>query len=41
MWEVDREGATHTLYRLGITMIPVPRHTDIDERLAEQDLQGV
>jgi hypothetical protein len=36
-WEIDREGANHTVYRLGrTTKIPVPRHTEIDERLAEE-----
>ena len=35
-WEVAREGGRHTVYRLGNIMIPVPRHTEIDDRLAEQ-----
>lgn len=34
-WTVDRQGANHTVFRLGATMIPVPRHTEIDNRLAE------
>lgn len=31
-----REGANHTVYRLGDVMIPIPRHRDIGERLTEQ-----
>lgn len=34
-WGVEREGGRHTLFRLGGTLIPVPRHTEIDERLAK------
>ncbi|HZV50545.1 MAG TPA: hypothetical protein VFD49_12335 [Candidatus Dormibacteraeota bacterium] len=34
-WEFHREGGNHTVYRLGRTMIPVPRHLEIDEQLAE------
>ncbi len=30
-----REGRNHTLYRLGATMIPIPRHTELDDRFAE------
>ncbi len=35
-WAVDREGSNHTVYRLGKTMIPVPRHREIDNVLAEK-----
>jgi hypothetical protein len=33
-WTVAREGANHTVYRLGNTRIPIPRHAEIGERLA-------
>lgn len=31
-WTIDREGRNHTLYRLGATMIPIPRHAELGER---------
>jgi len=31
-WKVHREGANHTIYLLGGTRIPIPRHTEIGER---------
>lgn len=34
-WAIDREGRSHTLYRLGVTMIPIPRHAELDDRFAE------
>ncbi|MER7013016.1 hypothetical protein ABT324_16475 [Saccharopolyspora sp. NPDC000359] len=33
-WHLAREGSNHAIYRLGGKMIPVPRHTEIDESLA-------
>jgi hypothetical protein len=33
-WKVHREGANHTIYLLGGTRIPIPRHNEIGERLA-------
>ena len=33
-WKVYREGANHTIYLLGGTRIPIPRHSEIGERLA-------
>jgi hypothetical protein len=33
-WAVVREGANHTIYQLGGTPIPVPRHAEIGETLA-------
>jgi hypothetical protein len=33
-WKVHREGASHTIYLLGGTRIPIPRHNEIGERLA-------
>ena len=35
-WEVHREGANHTIYRLGNTVIPVPRHIEIGPGLSEE-----
>jgi hypothetical protein len=35
-WTCNREGANHTVYDLDGLMIPVPRHRDIDERLARE-----
>jgi hypothetical protein len=32
-WKVHREGANHTIYLLGGTRIPIPRHNEIGERL--------
>ena len=29
-----REGGSHTIYRLGSTVIPIPRHTELGENLA-------
>lgn len=34
-WEVQREGAKHTVYRLGATTIPIPRHVEIGLGLSE------
>jgi hypothetical protein len=34
VWELSREGGRHSVYQLGQTMIPVPRHTEIDDQLA-------
>jgi len=34
VWELEREGARHTVYRLGRTMIPVARHMEIDDQMA-------
>lgn len=28
---LDREGAEHTVYRIGTTIIPIPRHREVDE----------
>ncbi|HEX8133522.1 MAG TPA: hypothetical protein VF880_08845 [Actinomycetes bacterium] len=33
-WKVHRQGASHTIYLLGSTRIPIPRHHEIGERLA-------
>jgi hypothetical protein len=32
-WAVAREGANHTIYLLGRTRMPIPRHSKIRERL--------
>ncbi|QFG13465.1 HicA-like toxin [Gordonia phage Powerball] len=34
-WEVEREGANHTIYRLGSQRIAVGRHTELGNRYAE------
>jgi hypothetical protein len=31
----DREGANHTVYRLDGVIIPIPRHREIDNQMAE------
>lgn len=31
VFEVAREGGKHSIYRLGSLLIPVPRHTEINE----------
>ena len=36
VWELFKEGGNHTIYLLGGERIPVPRHTEIDEGLAEK-----
>jgi hypothetical protein len=35
-WAVLREGANHTVYLLGPTRIPIPRHTEFGPGLTEQ-----
>lgn len=34
-WVEVREGANHTVYALDGLRIPVPRHRDIDEQMAQ------
>ncbi len=34
-WGLLREGGNHTVYSLDGTMIPIPRHSEIDNQLAE------
>lgn len=38
-WTLTREGANHTVYRLGSTKIPIPRHTEIGPGTAEAILK--
>lgn len=33
VWELEREGGNHTVYKLDGEMIPIPRHNEIGERL--------
>ena len=33
-WYIKRNGGNHDLYTNGISIEPIPRHTDIRERLA-------
>lgn len=35
-WVLDYEGARHTIYKLGGKKIPVERHSEIDNLLAEK-----
>lgn len=32
---LDREGAKHSVYRIGTTIIPVPRHREVNEMTTE------
>jgi hypothetical protein len=34
-WECVREGANHSVYVLSNVTVPVPRHRELGERLAE------
>ena len=34
-WTKSREGGSHTIYTKGTEKEPIPRHTEIDERLAK------
>lgn len=36
IWEVRREGANHTVYRLGASTVPIPRHVEIGPGLSEE-----
>jgi hypothetical protein len=36
-WELDRHGARHDVYKLGDSVIPVPRHSEI-KQLTAQDI---
>ncbi len=36
VWEAFKEGGNHTIYLLGGKRIRVPRHTEIDDGLAEK-----
>jgi hypothetical protein len=35
-WAFDKEGANHTIYKLAGKRIPIERHTEIDNLLAEK-----
>lgn len=35
-WVLDHEGANHSVYRLGGQIIPIPRHSEIDDRFATE-----
>jgi len=35
-WHLDHEGGRHSIFRLGETMIPIPRHVELGERFAEE-----
>lgn len=38
-FEFVRHGGSHDIYRVGPTQITVPRHGEIDERLAKKILK--
>jgi hypothetical protein len=33
-WTLTREGGNHTVYALGGTTVPIPRHNELGENLA-------
>lgn len=33
-WVLEREGASHTIFRKNLTFEPIPRHREINEFLA-------
>jgi hypothetical protein len=35
-WEIGREGAQHTVYKLAGLTIPIPRHNEVGEGLARE-----
>ncbi|HVA60587.1 MAG TPA: hypothetical protein VNG13_08625 [Mycobacteriales bacterium] len=35
-WVIKREGASHTVYSLGRLTIPIPRHTELGEKLVTE-----
>lgn len=35
-WMLARKGANHTVYTLDGTVVPIPRHGEIGERLARE-----
>lgn len=39
-WELLRHGARHDVHVLGGVRIPVPRHAEISDRLAEANWKG-
>lgn len=32
---LDREGARHTVYRIGSQIVPIPRHREVNEMTTE------
>ena len=34
-WSKAREGGSHTIYTKGSETEPIPRHTEVEERLAK------
>jgi hypothetical protein len=42
-WQHQREGANHEIWRCGSIEVPIPRHTEIGNRMAEtifKELEG-
>lgn len=40
-WYIKREGGNHTLYTDGVKTVPVPRHREINERLARRIIKDL
>jgi mRNA interferase HicA len=40
-FRLDRRGGSHDIYRWGEQMIPIPRHREINERLARDLLANL
>jgi predicted RNA binding protein YcfA (HicA-like mRNA interferase family) len=38
-WYLAREGGNHSIYRLGSSTVPVPRHTEIGENTVAEILK--
>jgi hypothetical protein len=36
VWILDRQGASHEIWRCGTTVVPVPRHAKIGNHLAQR-----
>jgi hypothetical protein len=39
VFEIEREGSNHTIYRLGTIRVPVPRHGEVGSGLTEAILK--
>ncbi len=41
VWQLERQGAGHEIWRCGETPMPLPRHKEIGDRLAEAVFAGL
>jgi mRNA interferase HicA len=39
-WKFEREGGSHTVYKKGNVTEEIPRHKEINERLAKESLNN-